>query len=109
MSRAVNRAEIVQQVAEATGLTQSEVSAVLEGILKVIEMELVRGGSVELRRFGTFKLTRRAPRVAVNPKTGRKTEVPVRWVPWFKPSPQLKAAVRQTSDRSITDKLKAGG
>lgn len=105
----MNRAEIVQQVAEATGLTQNEVSVVLEGILKVIEMELGRGGTVELRRFGTFKLTRRAPRVAVNPKTGRKTEVPLRWVPWFKPSPQLKAAVRETLDRSLRDKLKDGG
>lgn len=99
----MNRADIVRQVAEATGLTQNEVSTVLEGILKAIEQELSRGGVVEIRRFGTFKLVKRAPRVAINPKTGRRVSVPFRLSPWFKPSPFLKAAIRraQVSQKEI--------
>lgn len=90
----MNRADIVSQVAAATGLTRSEVFAVFEGILKLIESELSRGGAVELRRFGTFKCARRAARRAVNPRTGEPVNVKPRVVPTFKPSPRLREAVR---------------
>ena len=90
----MNRADIVETISDATGLTRAEVSAVFEGSLKLIEQELARGGTVELRRFGTFKVVKRAPRQAVNPRTGTPVKVPERIVPTFKPSPKLRAAVK---------------
>ena len=91
----MNRADIVEGISDATGLTRSEVSAVFEGILKMIQAELARGGTVELRRFGTFRCVRRAARRAVNPRTGQPVKVPARTVPTFKPSPKLRAAVKK--------------
>lgn len=91
----MNRAEIVEKVSEATGLTRAEVSAVFEGILKSIEYELAEGGTVELRRFGTFKCVSRAARKAVNPRTGQPVDVQARTVPVFKPSPKLREAVKE--------------
>lgn len=91
----MNRADIVERVSVATGLTRSEVTAVFEGILKSIQDELVRGGAVELRRFGTFRCLRRAARKAVNPRTGAPVQVSARTVPSFKPSPKLRDAVKK--------------
>jgi len=91
----MNRALIIESVSDATGLTRAEVSAVFEGCLKMIEQELAQGGTVELRRFGTFKVVRRAPRKAVNPRTGEPVKVPARMVPSFKPSPKLRSAVKK--------------
>ena len=90
----MNRAEIVENVSDATGLTRAEVSAVFEGILKTIENSLSDGDTVELRRFGTFKCVKRAARRAVNPRTGQPVDVKERVVPTFKPSPKLREAVR---------------
>jgi DNA-binding protein HU-beta len=90
----MNRADIVGKIAEATGMTRAEVSTVFEGILKLITAELAHGGTVELRRFGTFRIAKRAARRAVNPRTGEPVVVPARVVPNFKSSPQLREAVR---------------
>lgn len=92
----MNRADIIDTVSDATGLTRAEVSAVFEGSLKLIEQELANGGTVELRRFGTFKVVKRAARRAVNPRTGVPVNVPGRNVPTFKPSPMLRQAVKNT-------------
>lgn len=89
----MNRADIVESVSNATGLTRAEVSAVFEGILKSVEAELAVGGTVELRRFGTFRCVKRAARRAVNPRTGQPVDVSERIVPTFKPSPKLREAV----------------
>jgi nucleoid DNA-binding protein len=90
----MNRADIVETVADAIGLTRAEVSAVFESALKLIEQDLARGGTVELRRFGTFKCVQRAARQAVNPRTGQPVKVPARVIPTFKPSPKLRNAVK---------------
>jgi nucleoid DNA-binding protein len=90
----MNRADITESVSDATGLSKSEVSAVFEGILKMIENELAKGGTVELRRFGTFRCVRRASRKAVNPRTGEPVKVAARTVPTFKPSPKLRDRVK---------------
>ena len=91
----MNRAEIIDNIALATGLTRAEVAEVFEGVLKMISEELARGGTVELRRFGTFKCVKRAARRAVNPRTGEPVKVPARIVPTFKPSPKLRSAVEK--------------
>ncbi len=90
----MNRAEIIDTVSEATGLTRKEVGAVFEGILLSIENELAQGGTVELRRFGTFRCVHRAARKAMNPGTGEIVEVGDRIAPTFKPSPKLRDAVK---------------
>jgi len=90
----MNRADIVDEVSEATGLTRAEVSIVFELILKMITTELAAGGVVELRRFGTFRCVKRATRQAVNPRTGQPVKVPPRIAPTFKPSPKLRDAVK---------------
>ncbi|MDP8240729.1 MAG: HU family DNA-binding protein [Candidatus Hatepunaea meridiana] len=89
----MNRADIIENISKKTGLTRTDVSAVFEGILKMIESELSEGGTVELRRFGTFKCVKRAARRAVNPRTGEPVDVAERVVPAFKSSPQLRKAV----------------
>ncbi len=90
----MNRADIIEIVSNATGLSQVEVSAVFQGILSTISSELKKGGYIELRRFGTFKCVQRAERKAANPRTGELVMIPERVMPVFKPSPILREAVK---------------
>jgi nucleoid DNA-binding protein len=89
----VTKADIVNQIAEATGLTKTDTSTVVEGMLASVITAMQRGEHIEIRGFGTFKVVNRAPRTGRNPKTGDVVKIPSRPVPVFKPSRELRASV----------------
>ena len=89
----VTKADIVNQIAEATGLTKTDTAAVVEGLLASVISAMEQGEHIEIRGFGTFKVVRRAPRTGRNPKTGDVVKIPSRPVPVFKPSRELRSCV----------------
>jgi DNA-binding protein HU-beta len=89
----VTKADIVDQIAAGTGLTKVETEAVVEGFIASVIGALRRGDHIEIRGFGTFKVKKRAPRVARNPRTGESVPVAEQHIPLFKPSRELKEAV----------------
>jgi len=91
----VTKADIVNQIADATGLTKTDTSAVVEGFLASVVTALRDGEHLEIRGFGTFKVIKRASRTGRNPKTGDVVKIPERPVPVFKPSRELRASVEE--------------
>ena len=89
----MTKADIVEHIATKTGLTKTDTSLVLEGIIETLKDALVAGQTVEIRGFGTFRIRPRAARRARNPRTGDPVDIPPRFVPTFKPSRELKEAV----------------
>ncbi len=65
----------------------------MRAMLAMIRTSLKRGEPVTLVGFGTFSVGRLKPRTARNPRTGRPVVIGGR-VPRFKPSKELKQAVR---------------
>ncbi|MDT8368725.1 MAG: HU family DNA-binding protein [Longimicrobiales bacterium] len=94
----MTKADLVEQVAEAIGpgVTKKDCALVVDGFLNAVKRAVSNGDHVELRGFGTFKVLKRKPRVARNPRTGDRVEVPARVVPFFKPSRHLSARVART-------------
>ena len=93
----VTKADIVNQIAEATGLTKTDTSAVVEGILTSLVSAMQQGEHIEIRGFGTFKVVDRAPRTGRNPKTGDVVKIPSRPMPVFKPSRELRSSIANGS------------
>ena len=89
----MTRAQIVDRIALATGLTKVETDAVVEGFLVVLADALREGEAVELRGFGTFRAVERAPRLARNPRANTPVAVPRCFEPMFKPAAELRKAV----------------
>lgn len=89
----MTKADLVDRVASGTGLTKLETEAVIDGFLYTIMTALVRGGAVEIRGFGSFRVRERAPRTARNPQTDQLMQIPRRHVPVFKPSAEFRRAV----------------
>lgn len=83
------KAEIVDLLAEQTGLTKLETKTIVEGVLATISEALLRGERVDLRGFGNFSVKHRKSKVARNPNTGEQLIVPERAVPVFKPSKEF--------------------
>ncbi|CAN5558306.1 HU family DNA-binding protein [soil metagenome] len=89
----MTKAQIVDRVADATGLTKIETEAVIDGFLFTV-MEAVKDGEmVEIRGFGTLRPRERAQRSARNPRTDEPVEVPRRYVPVFKPALEFRDGV----------------
>src|SRR5262245_24703680 len=91
----MTKADIVDQIADRTGLTQKDVADTVEGVLDAGSGALATGQRIEIRGFGTFKVKDRKSRLARNPRTGDAVPVPPRRVPVFKVSKELKDLVAQ--------------
>jgi nucleoid DNA-binding protein len=91
----LTKGDIINIVAEGTGLTKVETSAVIDGFLATIGYALQTGDSVTLRGFGSFRTVHRRERTSVNPKTGNEMYVPERTAPVFKASIDLRKLVNQ--------------
>lgn len=91
----MTKADLVEQVAEAIGpgITKKDCGLVVDGLLSAIKAALSEHDNIEIRGFGTFKVRERKARVARNPRTGERVEVPARAVPVFKPSKDLREVV----------------
>jgi integration host factor beta subunit len=93
----MTKADLVEQIAEATGLTKKDTAVVVDGFLEAVKQALARESNIEIRGFGSFKVKRRKARKARNPRTGDAVYVPGRLVPTFKPSKELKELVMEES------------
>ncbi len=93
----MTKADIVDRVASATGLTKLETEAVVNGFMESVREALINGDTVHLRGFGSFKSEQRAPRTARNPRTNEEVKIGKRVVPVFKPSKELRNAVDEAS------------
>ncbi len=89
----MTKADIVDRVAEGTGLTKLETEAVVEGFFSTVIIALKEGHGIEIRGFGTFKVKKKNSRMARNPKSGQQVFVPEHFVPTFKFSKEFKAIV----------------
>lgn len=80
----VTKREMIDKVADRTGLKRSDVQDVLHEVLDQIIGELRKGNRLEFRDFGVFEVKERAARVAQNPKTLEKVLVPAKRAVKFK-------------------------
>jgi nucleoid DNA-binding protein len=89
----MTKADLVEKVAEKTGLTRTDVAVAVDGFLETIKTAMEEGNNIEIRGFGTFKVKQRKARKARNPRTGEEVPVPDRKVPVFKPSSEFKTLI----------------
>jgi DNA-binding protein HU-beta len=91
---AMNKAELVEEVAGKVGLTKKETNNVVDAITSAITDSLARDERVTLVGFGTFQVRERKARKGVNPQTRRNIQIPAKRVPKFKPGRGLREKVR---------------
>lgn len=89
----MNKADLVSQVAEKTGMTKKDVEKFVGAFFTTLESALKAGDKVQLIGFGTFEVRERGARKGRNPQTGEEIEIPAARVPAFKPGKALKDAV----------------
>jgi DNA-binding protein HU-beta len=89
----MTKADIIDRIANGTGLTKIDTEAVVDGFFKTIIDALADGNGIEIRGFGSFRVKKKNARNARNPRTGEKVFVGEHYVPAFKFSKDFKTAV----------------
>ena len=91
----MTKAEIVNEVAKATGIEKTQVLTVVEEFTNVVKGSLVAGNPVYLRGFGSFIIKHRAQKAARNITRKTTMTIPAHDIPAFKPAKSFVAAVKE--------------
>ncbi len=89
----MTKAELISEVAIATGYDKATVSVITEAIMAGIKANLGKGKEVYLRQFGSFTLRARKEKIARNITKRTSVYVPAHCVPVFKPGAEFREAV----------------
>ena len=86
----MNKAEIIEKIAEETSLSKADVEKVMACFLGTVKSVLKEQKNVRLVGFGTFSSNERKARVGRNPQTGQEIQIPSCYYPKFKPGKEFK-------------------
>jgi len=89
----MNKADLVEEVANQTGLTKKVSREAVDAIISAITDSLAGRERVTLVGFGTFQVMERKARRGVNPQTRKSIQIPTKKVPKFRPGKSLREAV----------------
>lgn len=68
----MDRRIIIKRLALATGVSQKDVTAVIEGALAALKQEIAQGEKTSVTNFGTFRRTSMKNMAYFDPRTGEK-------------------------------------
>ena len=91
----MTKAEIVSEVAKATGVEKTTVQTVVESFMESVKGSIVKGNPVYLRGFGSFIIKHRAQKAARNITKKTTITIPEHDIPAFKPAKVFVAAVKE--------------
>jgi DNA-binding protein HU-beta len=89
----LTKAELIDEVTEATGLRKKDVTSVVEATFERIAASLKKHEKVQIVGFGTFETRRRKARVGRDPRTQQQIPIRAGWALAFRPGKQLKQMV----------------
>ena len=86
----ITKKELISRIAERTQAKRILVKHIIQAFLDEITTELRKNNRLEFRDFGVFETRTRAARVAQNPKTLDRVEVPAKRTVKFKMGRQMR-------------------
>jgi nucleoid DNA-binding protein len=93
----ITKKELIGRIAENTNTKQVVVKPVIHSFLNEVISELAKGNRLEFRDFGIFETVTRAARVAQNPKTLERVQVPAKRTVKFKMGRLMKQKLNSQS------------
>lgn len=90
----MTKADIVNRVAEKTGMEKADVQAVVEGMMREVKASMESGDNVYLRGFGSFILKKRARKTGRNISKNTTLVIPAHYIPAFKPAKTFADSVK---------------
>lgn len=93
--------EIIQRIAQETGVIPYQVKNVLEVYNLIAFKELFEGRTVPLGSLGEFRVDRKKPKTVRNPYTNKDHKIGWRFMPRFHFSPTLKGTIKRSENAEL--------
>ncbi len=90
----MKKQELVKAIAAKSGMSLDAAAKSLNAFLDVVTESLQGGVEVNITGFGAFRVSERAARNGVNPKTGEKIKIAATKSPAFRAGKGLKDSVK---------------
>ena len=94
----MTKAEIVNRVAQLTGMSRKDTIEALEIFLAAIKESLKQGDKISLVGFGTFFVKEKKARHGRNPRTGDRIQIPPKFIATFKPGKAFRQLINDGAD-----------
>ena len=91
----MTKAEIVNEVAKATGIEKVTVQTVVESFMESVKGSVKRNEPVYLRGFGSFIIKHRAEKAARNITRNTTLTIPAHDIPAFKPDKSFVSSLKK--------------
>ena len=92
----MTKADIVNEIAKATGMEKVAVQKVVESFMENVKCSLSSNKNVYLRGFGSFIVKKRAKKTARNISKNTTIMIPEHFIPAFKPAKVFMAKVKSS-------------
>ena len=89
----MTKSELIERVAQETGLTKGRAELVINAIFDSMTDALVKGDGIESRGFGSFTVRQYKSYEGRNPRTGEPVHVAPKRLPFFKVGKELRERV----------------
>ena len=90
MNKTLNKQNMVERVAEKTGMEYERARAAIEAALETIVLAVGQGEVVHIVGFGRFETYERQARAGSHPRTHQPMKIPAARLPVFRPSERLR-------------------
>ena len=90
----MNKSELINAIAEGSGLSKVDSKKALNGFMAAVVNELKKGGKISLVGFGTFSVTEKKARQGINPRTKKAIKIESKKVAKFRAGAELAEAVK---------------
>ena len=89
----MNKSDLIEALAAKENLTEKKATDIINLIFNGFVDTLKKGGGIEIRSFGSFRVREYKAYTGRNPKTGKVVDVRPKKLPYFKAGKALKGMV----------------
>jgi DNA-binding protein HU-beta len=82
----VTKADIINEIADKTGVDKADVNATVEAFLSVVKNNMASGHNIYIRGFGSFINKKRKKKIARNISRNTAIVIDEHYIPAFKPA-----------------------
>ncbi|HCL69601.1 MAG TPA: DNA-binding protein, partial [Actinobacteria bacterium] len=97
----MNKADLIDNVAERLGHSKKDVTDIVDAFLLETKKAVAKGEKVAVAGFGVFESTARKARMGRNPRTGDAVKIKAAKLPKFRPGAEFKGVV--SGDKKLVE------
>lgn len=104
----ITKKDLIDRIADRTKIKRPYVKSAVQEFLDQVISELKKGNRLEFRDFGVFEVKQRAARIAQNPKTLERVEVPSKRTVKFKVGRLMRESLEEPANRGKSASVPLG-